>query len=194
VLAKAAGGFAGGSVEIALSAGLLGMSAPDRSIITRLMDAEYPDMERLMPPKQETPARVPIDMLSAALRMADKVKAPKAPVLLTLDASNMNVAATDDENAFSDDVMCAYDGAEFTVRVNPEYILGGLAALRAPMADMHVIDNPRAPVLLTASQDGEAVTRPDYQFMFMPIRPVETKTEPVKDATRASLRKKLEET
>jgi DNA polymerase-3 subunit beta len=196
VLANAVKGFGhAGEVRVSLSAGLIGLSDANRSVTARLMDCPYPDMERLMPRRQDSPARVEIADLARALRQADKVREREAPARLTFTDATLTVSAggTPEVPGYAEEIGCdasGYAGAgPVTVLVNPEYLLGGLAALATTAADMHLGDGPRKPSLLTAVGDD----LPDYRFMFMPIRPGGAPAEPVKDATRASMRKRLED-
>jgi DNA polymerase-3 subunit beta len=76
-------------------------------------------------------------------------------------------AGTGEEAQAVEVIEAGYDGDEFSIAFNPQYLLDGLAAIDSDTARMSFTE-PGKPALITGkpAPDGQ----PDYRYLLMPIR------------------------
>jgi DNA polymerase III subunit beta len=182
VLADTAKAFASGSdVTIALASpgsgggeGLVGFAGTSggsmRRTTTRLLDGEFPKYRTLFPPEQQTVARVETAPLVESLKRVALVAERNTPIRLTLgdDMATLEAGSTDEAQA-SESIEAAIDGEELTIGFNPQYLLDGLGAIEAPVAQF-AFTQPTRPAVLTGLAAADAEPNVDYRYLLMPVR------------------------
>jgi DNA polymerase-3 subunit beta len=182
VLADTAKAFASGSdVTIALASpgsgggeGLVGFAGTSggsmRRTTTRLLDGEFPKYRTLFPPEQQTVARVETAPLVESLKRVALVAERNTPIRLTLgDGMATLEAGSTDEAQASESIEAAIDGEELTIGFNPQYLLDGLGAIEAPVAQF-AFTQPTRPAVLTGLAAADAEPNLDYRYLLMPVR------------------------
>jgi DNA polymerase-3 subunit beta len=149
---------------------LAGFTTDTRSITTRLLanDPPYPQQTLdgfFAAAAAGAVAQIRTADLATAVHRAQLVVAKTAPAVLVFSGGQVNVNGADDAAA-GEDLTCEYDGPDITVRVRPQFLLDGLAALRSPNVALSMTD-PKKPVLLAAPDAPDGA----YRHLIMPIRP-----------------------
>jgi DNA polymerase-3 subunit beta len=160
-----------GSLTVSLDGDYLAGFATDRrSITTRLLASDPPYPQKTLDgfftaAAAGTAAQIRTADLATAVHRAQLVVAKTAPAVLVFTGGQVNVNGADDATA-GEDLTCEYDGPDITVRVKPQFLLDGLAALRSPDVALSMTD-PKKPVLLAAPDAPDGA----YRHLIMPIRP-----------------------
>lgn len=169
---------AGAETTVAIGSGpsgeaLAGFSCGARHTTTRLIDGQFPDYRRLLPPTSPLSAEVEVAPLVDAARRVSLVAARTAPVMLTFSAGEVVLEAGAGGEAQAREALAAdYDGPELSIAFNPGYLLDGLGALdsdsvRVGFASDDPAEAPRKPAVFTGKS---ADSGPDYRYLLMPIR------------------------
>jgi DNA polymerase III subunit beta len=182
VLADTAKAFASGSdVTIALASsgtgageGLVGFAGTSggsmRRTTTRLLDGEFPKYRTLFPPEQQTVARVETAPLVESLKRVALVAERNTPIRLTLgDGMATLEAGSSDEAQASESIEAGIEGEGLTIGFNPQYLLDGLGAIEAPVAQFAFTQSTR-PAVLTGLTAVDAEPNVDYRYLLMPVR------------------------
>lgn len=169
---------AGAEISVAIGSGpsgeaLAGFSCGARHSTTRLIDGQFPDYRRLLPPTSPLSAEVEVSPLVDAARRVSLVAARTAPVLLSFAPGEVVLeAGAGGEAQARESLAASYDGPPLSIAFNPGYLLDGLGALDSD--SVHVgfatddpAEAPRKPAVFTGKS---ADTGPDYRYLLMPVR------------------------
>lgn len=158
-----------GHVTVGISDSLFGCSTEDRSITSRLTGGEYKSqpVARLCLADPPNAAVVGVSDLTRTVKRAALMHKETPQPTLSFGADVLAVGASGEaEGARADDeIECAYDGPQFTVTVNPHYLLEALGA--AGSKSVRVAFDPAypyRPLLVTDPDD------PTYRHVVVPIR------------------------
>lgn len=169
---------AGAETSVAIGSGptgeaLAGFSCGARHSTTRLIDGQFPDYRRLLPPGSPLSAEVAVTPLVDAARRVSLVAARTAPVLLTFSAGEVVLeAGAGGEAQAREAIEAGYDGPTLSIAFNPTYLLDGLGALdsdsvQVGFATDDPAEAPRKPAVFTGKS---ADSGPDYRYLLMPVR------------------------
>jgi DNA polymerase-3 subunit beta len=147
-----------GEAEVVIEAGT-------NRLRTRLLKADYPDVERLLPsgsPKRT--ATVNRTDLASAVKLAGLMVTGASPVRLDFEAGSVTVTSkTDEVGSIDKTVDAKLDGEPTTLAFNHEYV--GVALNAFPGDEVHFEANePAQPVVIR--DDAE----PGLLYLIMPIR------------------------
>jgi DNA polymerase III subunit beta len=169
---------AGAETSIAIGSGpsgeaLAGFTCGARHSTTRLIDGQFPDYRRLLPPTSPLSAEVEVSPLVDAARRVSLVAARTAPIMLTFAPGEVVLEAGAGGEAQAREALSAtYDGPSLSIAFNPGYLLDGLGALDSD--SVHVgfatddpVEAPRKPAVFTGKS---ADSGPDYRYLLMPVR------------------------
>jgi DNA polymerase-3 subunit beta len=169
---------AGAETSIAIGSGpsgeaLAGFTCGARHSTTRLIDGQFPDYRRLLPPTSPLSAEVEVSPLVDAARRVSLVAARTAPIMLTFAPGEVVLEAGAGGEAQAREALAAtYDGPSLSIAFNPGYLLDGLGALDSD--SVHVgfatddpVEAPRKPAVFTGKS---ADSGPDYRYLLMPVR------------------------
>jgi DNA polymerase-3 subunit beta len=172
-------GAAGAEVTIALGSGpsgeaLAGFACGTRETTTRLVDGQFPDYRRLLPPTSPLSAEVEVAPLVEAVKRVSLVAARTSPVLCSFSAGELVLEAGAGGEAQAREALPAgFDGPDLSIAFNPTYLLDGLGALesdtvRVGFASADDADEAaRKPAIFTGKSADDA---PDYRYLLMPVR------------------------
>ncbi|MDQ1632998.1 MAG: polymerase subunit beta [Frankiaceae bacterium] len=170
---------AGAEVTLSLGSGpsgeaLAGFACGTRETTTRLVDGQFPDYRRLLPPTSPLYAEVEVASLVEAVKRVSLVAARTSPVLLSFAAGELVLEAGAGGEAQAREALPAgFDGPDLSIAFNPGYLLDGLGALesdtvRVGFASADDADEAaRKPAIFTGKSADDA---PDYRYLLMPVR------------------------
>ena len=130
---------AGAETSVAIGSGpsgeaLAGFTCGARHSTTRLIDGQFPDYRRLLPPTSPLSAEVEVSPLVDAARRVSLVAARTAPIMLTFSAGEVVLEAGAGGEAQAREALAAsYDGPDPVDRVQP-----GLPARRPGRAGLRL--------------------------------------------------------
>jgi DNA polymerase III subunit beta len=172
-------GSAGAEVTIALGSGpsgeaLAGFACGTRETTTRLVDGQFPDYRRLLPPTSPLSAEVEVSPLVEAVKRVSLVAARTSPVLLSFSTGELVLEAGAGGEAQAREALPAgFDGPDLSIAFNPGYLLDGLGALESDtvLVGFASADDAeeaaRKPAIFTGKSADDA---PDYRYLLMPVR------------------------
>lgn len=167
--------FEAGETAIAIRAG-------DRRIVSKLVDTQYPDWRRVVPPAPAAFAAVDVAEANAALARliraiegnlaADRTKARSHCVAVEIRGDDLLLSKPD---VASEAIACEAAGQCRPFGVNPAYLRALLTSLSERGAETASIGmtDPSAPVLVSGKDDAVAVVMP----MRMPTGWLEADTQ-----------------
>ncbi len=157
-----------GGTEGAGGDGMIGFEGGGRRTTTRLLGGEFPRYQALLPSHVTSTAELSTGLLVEAVKRVALVAERNTAVRLAFTPGQLVLEAGTGEEAQAVEVIEAgYDGDEFSIAFNPQYLLDGLAAIDSDTARMSFTE-PGKPALITGkpAPDGQ----PDYRYLLMPIR------------------------
>ena len=165
---------AAGDVTLALATGgsteLIGFEAGGRRTTSLLVDGEYPKVRALFPAESPSHAVVSTSLLVEAVRRVALVAERNTPVRLGFSEGVVTLEAGQGEDAqASEAVECAFDGEEFSIAFNPQFLLDGLGALSTPFARLS-FTQPTKPAVISGQAEGEGEDDGSYRYLLMPVR------------------------
>lgn len=137
-------------------------------LVTRLLQGQFPDYQRLVPPSYTSSVTARREDLIDALRrvrlLVRDSKDATTPVRLNSNESGMELVVLTPESGRSHEQIDAeLSGEEMAVAFNPGYLLDGVEALRSERIVIETIDSSK-PAQLRADDDA------DYRYLLMPVR------------------------
>jgi DNA polymerase-3 subunit beta len=173
-------GAAGVEVVIALGGGsggesLAGFAGGARRTTTRLVEGQFPDYRRLLPPSCPLEAFIDGVTLAEAVKRVRLVAAGTSPVRMRLSEGEVVLEAGSQQEAQAREALpIDYRGPDLTVAFNHGYLLDGLSAVESDMVRVGFAsaDDPaesaRKPVILQGKSGEDAES--DYRYLLMPVR------------------------
>ena len=148
--------------------GMIGFEGGGRRTTTRLLGGEFPRYQALLPNHVSSTAELSTGVLVEAVKRVALVAERNTAVRLAFAPGQLVLEAGTGEEAQAVEVIeASYDGDEFSIAFNPQYLLDGLSAIDSDTARMSFTE-PGKPALITGkpAEDGQ----PDYRYLLMPIR------------------------
>jgi DNA polymerase III subunit beta len=147
--------------------------AADRELITRLLDNDFVDVDRLTPATFTGWARLHTATILDAVRRVGTVAERHTPVSLDFTTTGQVhlQAGHGDEVQGTDTVSCDFNGKPLTIAFNPGYLSDALTTIHTPTVQF-AFTSPETPALLTphTSDADQTGPPPTYRHLLMPIR------------------------
>jgi len=153
-----------GEVKISFSENQAAFELDDSTLITRLIEGEYPNYEQVIPKQGQDKMKLRKDGFYAAVKRASLLTTPDSQSI-KLDISKNKVViskASQDGSESREDVDCEYAGEELTIGFNPGYLMDPLKNI-----------SEEEIVFEFAGQDKRGVLRAeggDYVYIVLPVR------------------------
>jgi DNA polymerase-3 subunit beta len=148
--------------------GMIGFEGGGRRTTTRLLGGEFPRYQALLPNHVNSTAELSTGVLVEAVKRVALVAERNTAVRLAFAPGQLVLEAGTGEEAQAVEVIeASYDGDEFSIAFNPQYLLDGLSAIDSDTARMSFTE-PGKPALITGKP--AEVGQPDYRYLLMPIR------------------------
>jgi DNA polymerase-3 subunit beta len=165
-LAEVAKVFPDGEVEVTLGDRDVKFSSPTRTVVTRLIEGDFPNYEQLIPsgyPNKLTVARSALDEAVRLMQIVGEGR-DTTPVRLAMSSDGLELSASAQERADArESIEAKYEGTDITVAFNPQFLLDGLSAIGGEEAVLETVD-PLKPATLRASDETE------FLYLLMPVR------------------------
>ncbi len=134
------------------------------TIISRLVGGAFPNYQQVIPQKREVIITMTTaDLLAVTKRAALCAGERGGSVKYTLRPGVLAVTASSQNLDFSDELHLEYQGAEFTIAFNPQFVLDVLKHMDSEKTTI-AMTNPVNPALFEPAGGG------DYRFVVMPMR------------------------
>lgn len=140
-----------GNVHIAFddSGSVFGLAGGDRRVTTRVLDEEFPNVWRIVPPEEKTVTRAAVvvrDVADAVARALTVINDDKQRLHLRFDSDGLHMAGGNAAGfgGWAETVPVDVDGDPMQLWVSPRYLLDGLNALPSDKAhiDLTAYDRP----------------------------------------------------
>ena len=143
-------------------------------LTTRLIDGEFPDYKRLVPPSMANTLTVEREVLLDALRRVKLMaKDQSTPVRLSLGGETLRLTAiTQDVGNASEEIDATYVGTDLVIAFNPEFLIAGVEVCAGQLVVLTTNEPGKPAILRGATPDG---TVTDYLYLLMPVRVPEHK-------------------
>jgi DNA polymerase III subunit beta len=152
-------------VEVRLDANTASFTVGRVNVITRLIEAEYPNYRGLIPSNQPNHLTVGRDtLLEAVRRVGLMVQSTPTPIRLNTSGEQLELLAiTPDRGEAREALSAKYEGEELTVAFNPEYLLDGIEATSGDEISIETVDGLKPAVLRSTDDEG-------FLYLLMPVR------------------------
>ncbi len=175
-LADTAKSLTGGeAVTLALAStgageGMMGFEGSGRRTTTRLLEGDFPKYRALLPSESNAVASLETGPFVEAVKRVALVAERSTPIRLNFTADGLVLeAGSGDEAQASEAVEAAFDGDDISIAFNPTFLLDGLGAIDAPVAQLSFTTATK-PAVLTGKPAIDAEADADYRYLIMPVR------------------------
>lgn len=151
-------------ILVAITENQIGFQSQTTTMISRLVEGSFPNYEQVIPSKRDI--RVSFntkDLLLITRQAALACPERGGSIKFTLKKGSLHVAAASQTLQFEDDIPADYEGDDFTIAFNPEYVVDGLKAVGTEKVTLS-LTNPINPALF------EPEGREGYKYVIMPMR------------------------
>lgn len=154
-----------GNLSIAIGDNNLFVSFNQHRISSTLIDAQFPNYERVIPQSQEHNLVVLRDSLQAALRRVSLLVEEKSRrIQLIIQPENLVISSSEGEiGSAREEIPCEYDGPELTIAANFMYLL---EPLRESSEEKIRVEFTEADKAITLKPEPEK----DYFHIVMPMQ------------------------
>jgi DNA polymerase III subunit beta len=150
--------------------GLIGFESVGRRTTSRLLDGEFPKYRALLPTEFAAVAQVETAPFVEAVRRVALVAERNTPIRLTFaDEEVMFEAGTSEDAQASEVTEARLSGEDIAIAFNHAFLLDGLNALDAPVAQL-AFTTPTKPVVITGRPAFDEDGPGDYRYLLMPVR------------------------
>ena len=176
----------GGRVDLSLGAGsdvgsegIMGVLVAGQRTTTRLLDAEFPKVRQLLPPKHTSLAVMEVESLVQAIKRVALVADRGVQVRMSFSEGELALSAGGDDAAqASESLPVDFIGEPLTIAFNPGYLIDGLSSVHANRVAFGFTQPSRPAVLRPAPEelpsveaDGSiAPVESDHTYLLMPVR------------------------
>ncbi|MDR7330597.1 DNA polymerase III subunit beta [Corynebacterium guangdongense] len=161
--------------------GLFGLHSGSRETTTRMLDAEFPNVQPLLPKTHTSMASVEIAPLQEALRRVSLVTERNAQIRLEFSHGQVILSAggTEDSGHAEETLPASFTGRDnLIIAFNPGYLKDGLAVVGTDRAVFGFTEPSRPAILIPepenlpeADAEGNFPTPDtDFTYLLMPVR------------------------
>ncbi len=176
-----------GAVEIAVGTddqvgreGLFGIHTENRETTTRMLDADFPNIQPLLPKNHTSIASVEIAPLQEAIRRVSLVTERNAQIRMEFSPGQVILSAGGTDSGHAEETLpCAFSGRdELTIAFNPGYLKDGLAVVHTDRV-VFGFTEPSRPAILVPEPEELPEADPsgvfhtpetNFTYLLMPVR------------------------
>lgn len=169
-----------GSGDQVGAAGLFGVHTENRETTTRMLDADFPNIQPLLPKTHTSMASVEISPLQEAIRRVSLVTERNAQIRMEFSEGEVILSAGGTDSGHAEERLpCAFVGRdELTIAFNPGYLREGLAVVHTSRVVFGFTEPSRPAILIPepeelpeADADGTYPTpETEFTYLLMPVR------------------------
>ena len=135
----------------------------DVYVASRLIDGQFPNYKQLIPESFDHEVTLGKELVTAAARRTSLLAQRNAPLRLTFAPGQLTMRAlTQDVGQAEESLDVPYEGEEFEIGFNPQYLIEGIEAVDEDDVSLR-FTNPLRPGLVSGA--GGA-----FVYLIMPIR------------------------
>src|ERR1700730_10043301 len=136
----------------------------DVVLSSRLIDGQFPNYRQLLPESVEHELRLSAPELADVVRRISLLALKNAPLRLAFTEGTLTVSArTPDVGEASESIPVPFQGEDFEIGFNPEFLRDGLESVDSEELVLKLI-SPLRPGLIETPENG------DFVYLIMPIR------------------------
>ncbi|SDS70192.1 DNA polymerase III subunit beta [Corynebacterium timonense] len=160
--------------------GLFGLHSSNRETTTRMLDADFPNVQPLLPKSHTSMARVAIAPLVEAIRRVSLVADRNAQIRMQFRSGEVTLFASGaDSGEATETVEAEFEGAEgLLIAFNSGYLKDGLAVIPTDDVVFGFTEASRPAIMIPASDelpapgaDGTFATpQTEFTYLLMPVR------------------------
>lgn len=155
---------AGDQVQLRLGEREASFEVGSVTLITRLIEGEFPNYRGLIPDSHPNLLTVNRDALLDALRRVKLLAREATPVRLEMSTDGLElIAVTQDVGTAREQIEGTYEGSPLTVAFNPQYLLEGVEVATAEEVTLSTIDELKPALVKIAGNE-------DFLYLLMPVR------------------------
>lgn len=133
------------------------------SLVSRLIDGQFPNYKQLIPETFDYEVAVDHDELLEVVRRIGLLAQKNAPLRLQFSSNTLTVSAESQDVGRAQEVLpVQYSGDDLAIGFNPEFLEAGVAAVKESPVYLRFI-SPLRPGLIKGAGD-------DFMYLVMPIR------------------------
>jgi len=165
----------GDQVTLALSGsgageGLIGFEGAGRRTTTRLLEGDLPKYRTLFPTEFNSVAVIETAPFVEAVKRVSLVAERNTPVRLSFEQGVLILEAGSSDDAQAvERVDAQLEGDDISIAFNPTFLLDGLSAIDAPVAQLSFTTSTK-PALLSGRPAVDAEADEAYKYLIMPVR------------------------
>lgn len=165
----------GDTVALALSGsgageGLIGFEGAGRRTTTRLLEGDLPKYRTLFPTEFNSVAVIETAPFVEAVKRVALVAERNTPVRLSFEQGVLILEAGSSDDAQAvERVDAQLEGDDISIAFNPTFLLDGLSAIDAPVAQLSFTTSTK-PALLSGRPAVDAEADDSYKYLIMPVR------------------------
>lgn len=153
------------SVSVAISENQIKFDVEGVSVVSRLIEGQFPNYERIIPQETEKKLTMPTEMLLSAVRRASIVARENANrVVLRTESDRMTVTAeSGDVGKAYDEIEIVKEGEDIEIAFNAKYLLEYLSVVDTEGIAMELSGPLNAGLIKQVGKD-------DYLYVVMPMQ------------------------
>jgi DNA polymerase-3 subunit beta len=162
-------------VSLAFAAGnegLFGISGDNRQTTSRILAADFPPYRTLLPNESTTIAQVKTSEIIDSVKRVALVLDREAPIKITFAANEAIIhggGGSGELAAAQEAIEAVTTGEEISIAFNHQFLLDGLHAIDAPVANL-AMTTPIRPAVITGAKEIGSASDDSFKYLLMPIR------------------------
>lgn len=160
--------------------GLFGLHADNRETTTRMLDADFPNIQPLLPKTHTAMASIEIAPLQEAIRRVSLLTDRNAQIRMQFSEGQVILSAGGSDTGNAEETLaCAFTGRdELIIAFNPGYLKDGLGVVHTDRVVFGFTEPSRPAILIPepeqlpeANEDGAFPTpETNFTYLLMPVR------------------------
>jgi DNA polymerase-3 subunit beta len=154
------------------SEGIIGVEGDGRQSVSRLLAADFPKYQSLLPSESAAVAQVNTGAMLEAVKRVSLVLDREAPVRVQFASGEARITAgggSGDIAEAEEFIECSLAGDEVAIAFNHQFLLDGLHAIDASTAVIAMTTATR-PAVITGATELDGPAADSFKYLLMPIR------------------------
>ena len=163
------------SISIAFASGnegLIGIEGSGRQTTSRLLAADFPKYQTLLPTESTTVAQISTSALVESVKRVSLVLEREAPIRIHFANGEAVITGGGGNGELAEAkefIECTLNGDELTIAFNHQFLLDGLTAIDSSIAVVSMT-TPIRPAVISGAADFGAKPDESFKYLLMPIR------------------------
>lgn len=152
--------------------GLFGIEGLGRQSTSRLLAADFPKYQSLLPSESTSTAQINTATLVEAVKRVSLILDRENPVRITFDDNEATISGGGGSGEIAEAtelIECSLSGEPLTIAFNHHFLLDGLSAIDSPTAVI-AMTNPIRPAVIMGAAEVNAEVMDSFKYLLMPIR------------------------